>query len=82
MNGPVPIGAWLTISGVPAAIIASAYSLDTIEAKSIARSATNAASGRFRVNFTVMSSTFSIDLTRSGMDIDSKYSQVAPLSEW
>ena len=70
----MPIGRWFSASGVPASSIASAYSFDTIEAKSIARLATKGASGRVRLKRTVMSSTFSIDSISSPMDIELKYS--------
>ena len=74
----MPSGCWFSISGVPASSIASAYSFDMIEAKSMPRFAIIGASGRFSTNLTVRSSTFSIDWMRSGIDMPLKYSQAAP----
>ena len=46
------------------------------------RLAMNGASFVFRVNLTVMSSTFSIDWIRSGKPMPEKYSQAAPATYW
>src|SRR3546814_14823013 len=53
-----------------------------IEAKGIARLARKGASGRFSVNLTVMSSTFSIDLMSSGKPMPAEYSHAAPAMYW
>jgi hypothetical protein len=70
----VPTGLRSTFSGVPAAIIWSAYSAERTDAKSMPRLAIIGASGLVRVNLTVWSSTFSIDFKRSGMPMPLKYS--------
>jgi len=74
VKGPVPTGLRSAFSGVPAFNMASAYSLDWIEANAIARSARNGASGWLSVNLTVLSSTFSTLLMMSGMPMSLKYS--------
>ena len=56
----------------------SAYSLERIEAKSMARSAMNGASARVSVNLTVASSTRSTDLMSSGIDMPAKYGHSPP----
>jgi hypothetical protein len=78
VNGPVPTGFWFISFILPSACSLSAYSLETIEAKGIATLARKGASLRFSVNFTVRSSTFSIDCSRSGKPMPEKYSQVPP----
>ena len=60
------MGSWSSFSGVPAFIMASAYSFDWIAANAMARSARNGASGEVRVKRTVWSSTFSIDFRSFG----------------
>ena len=67
MKGPVPIASWSTFSGVPAFIIASAYSLDWIEAQSSAAIDRKATSRRFSFILTVRSSTFVTLSSRSPM---------------
>ena len=74
----MPIGSRSSFSGVPALSIASAYSADMIEAKSMAMLAMNGACGAARVNFTVRSSTFSTDFSRLFMSMLAKYSYVPP----
>ena len=58
--------------GVPAFIIASMYSLEWMAAKSIARLAMKGAVGCFSTIFTVRSSTFSMEVSRSGMPMSLK----------
>ena len=69
----MPIGSRSITSGVFAAIILSAYSADRIDAKSIAMSAMNGASGFFSTKRTVIGSTFSTLSTMSFMPMSSKY---------
>ena len=74
----MPTGWTLNCSMVPAASSWSAYSLETIEAKSIGKVARIVASGRFSTNFTVWSSTAAISLIAVAMPVELKYSQAMP----
>ena len=69
----MPIGSRSMTSGVLAAIIFSAYSADRTDAKSIAMSAMNGASGFFSANCTVIGSSFSTLSTMFFMPMSSKY---------
>ena len=73
----MPTGWTLNCSLVPAASSWSAYSFETIEAKSIGKVARTVASGLFSTNFTVMSSTLTISLSEVAM-VELKYSQAMP----
>ena len=73
----MPTGWTLNCSLVPAASSWSAYSLETIEAKSIGKVARMVASGRLSTNFTVMSSTLTISLSELAI-VELKYSQAMP----
>ncbi len=63
---------------MPFFAIVSKYSSDRIDAKSIAMSARNGASGRFSVKRTVIGSTFSTFSTMFFMPMSSKYAYVWP----